>query len=170
MAIPCFEYVSSKIGTSGCNCEHPDNISVAIWRFVHFYGIWAFKKIEKTLFEEIRTFRKTLWFIRCSFSVHQIDSHYETVFWVISSVPAQKKHLHWRFFNALTLTAQSGMFNAHCWRQSSNRSCFPNFDVGQVSRASGHQGGLRDGGNMWPVVAYNQNYFYFLHDRVICDQ
>ena len=50
MAIPCFEYVSSKIGTSGCNCEHPDNISVAIWRFVHFLWHLSFQENRKNSF------------------------------------------------------------------------------------------------------------------------
>ena len=54
MAIPCYEYVSSKIGTSGCNCEHPDNISVAIRRFVHFLWQLSFpENRKKKLFEEI---------------------------------------------------------------------------------------------------------------------
>ena len=84
MAIPCYEYVSSKIGRSGCNCEHPDNISVAIRRFVHFLWQLSFPENRKKNF--LRRFICAL-----------------------RKIPAQKK-----LFNAFTLTAQSGMFNAHC--------------------------------------------------------
>ena len=47
----------------------------------------SFHENRKTLFEVIHSSRKTLWFIQCSFSVHQIDRHYETIFWVISPCP-----------------------------------------------------------------------------------
>ena len=53
------------------------------------------------------------------------------------------------------------MLNANTQRAIFESFLPPNFDVGQVSTALGHEGGLR-GGNMWPVLLLMLLTYYLL--------